>query len=151
MSDRFIAALPRELTPEQSLEAGEGFCRAITQNRIPWHFALHLELEKKGQPDWNPHTHIIFRDRDIETGKRFLYTSAGPRDRAVLAAKGVKAWSTSDFRVQWAEHMNRALERAGHEVRIDHRTLEYQCVGTSQHGNGSGNRSRRRLQHRDRV
>ena len=54
----------------------------VTQDRnVPWHFALHLELDKKNEPDWNPHAHIIFRDRDIETGKRYLYTSAGPKER----------------------------------------------------------------------
>jgi len=78
MSDRFIGGLPRELTPEQCIEVVEKFCREVTQDRVPWHFALHLELDKKNEPDWNPHAHIIFRDRDIETGRRFLYTSAGP-------------------------------------------------------------------------
>ena len=128
MSDRFIGALPRELTPEQCIEAVEKFCRDITQGRIPWHFALHLELEQKGDAKWNPHTHIIFRDRDIETGRRFLYTSAGAKERPKLAEKGIKAWSTADFRQAWQDHMNAALERAGHDVRIDRRTLKEQGI-----------------------
>jgi len=128
MSDRFIGALPRELTPEQCIEAVETFCRDVTQDRVPWHFALHLELDQKGQSDWNPHAHIIMRDRDIETGKRYLYTSSGPMERAQLAKKGAKFWSTKDFRVEWEQQMNRALERAGHEVRVDHRTLKEQGI-----------------------
>ncbi len=128
MSDRFIGALPRELTPEQCIEAVEKFCRDVTQDRVPWHFALHLELDKKNEPDWNPHAHIIIRDRDIETGKRFLNTSSGPADRAHLAAKGVECWTTRDFREEWAGQMNRALERAGHEARVDHRTLKEQGI-----------------------
>ena len=84
------------LTPEQCLEAVEEFCRAITKDRIPWHFALHLELEKKGEPDWNPHTHIIFRDRHIQTGKRFLYTSAGPKRSRCPHGQGRDgAWAPS--------------------------------------------------------
>src|SRR5208282_4714147 len=79
-------------------------------------------------PDWNPHAHIIFRDRDIETGRRFLYTSAGPRQRAELAAKGVETWSTRDFREEWGSQMNHALERAGHEARVDHRSLNEQGI-----------------------
>ena len=59
MSDRFIGSLPRELTPEQCIEAVERFCRDVTQDRVPWHFALHLELDKKNEPDWNPHAHIV--------------------------------------------------------------------------------------------
>ena len=48
----------------------EGFCRTVTGDHIPWHFALHLELNKKNDPDWNPHTHIIFRDRTGATVTR---------------------------------------------------------------------------------
>ncbi len=128
MSDRFIGALPRELTPEQCIEAVEKFCRDITQDRIPWHFALHLELDKKNVPEWNPHAHIIFRDRDIETGRRFLFTSAHPKERAELAEKGIHAWTTKDFRVEWEGQMNRALERAGYDARIDHRSLAEQGI-----------------------
>ena len=128
MSDRFIGALPRELTPEQCIAAVESFCHEVTQDRIPWHFALHLELDKKNEPDWNPHGHIIFRDRDIETGRRFLHTSAGPKERAELTAKGIEFWTTKDFRVEWEGQMNHALERAGHEVRIDHRSLKEQGI-----------------------
>ena len=128
MSDRFIGALPRELTPEQCIEAVETFCRDVTQDRVPWHFALHLELDKKNEPDWNPHVHIIFRDRDIETGRRYLYTSAGPKERAQLDAKGIDYWTTKDFREKWSADMNHALERAGHDVRIDHRSLKEQGI-----------------------
>ena len=128
MSDRFIGALPRELTPDQCIAAVESFCRDVTQDCIPWHFALHLELDKRGEADWNPHAHIIFRDRDIETGRRFLYTSAHPKERAQLAEKGVHAWTTKDFRIEWEGQMNRALERAGHEARIDHRSLKEQGI-----------------------
>lgn len=128
MSDRFIAALPRELTPEQCIEAVEGFCREVTGNRVPWHFALHLELDKKNEADWNPHTHIIFRDRDVESGRRVLYTSAGPKERRDLDAKGIDYWTTKDFRIEWNDHLNRALERAGHEARVDHRSLKEQGI-----------------------
>ncbi len=155
MSDRFIGALPRELTPEQCIEAVERFCREITKDRVPWHFALHLELDKKNEPDWNPHTHIIFRDRDIETGKRFLHTTAGPKERAQLDAKGIDYWTTRDFRVAWSEHMNHALERAGHDARIDHRTLKEQGIDRTPQihiGPGSQNAARkgRELQSVDR-
>jgi MobA/MobL family len=129
MSDRFIGALPRELTQEQCIAAVEKFCREVTQDRIPWHFALHLELDKKNDPDWNPHAHIIFRDRHIETGKRFLHTSAGPKERAQFDKKGIQYWTTKDFRAAWEAQMNRALHRAGHDIRIDHRSLKKQGIG----------------------
>ncbi|WP_259662986.1 MobA/MobL family protein, partial [Escherichia coli] len=34
----------------------------------------------------------------------------------------------SNARLAWADHANRALERAGHDARIDHRTLEAQGI-----------------------
>jgi hypothetical protein len=126
MSDRFIGALPRELTPEQCIEAVEAFCREVTQDRVPRHFALHLELEKKADKDWNPHAHIIFHDRDIETGERFLYTSAGAKEHRQLDAKGIRYWTTKAFREKWSATLNRALERAGRDERVDHRSLEEQ-------------------------
>jgi hypothetical protein len=128
MSDRFIGALPRELTPEQCVEAVERFCRDVTQDRVPWHFALHLELDKRDDRDWNPHAHIIIRDRDIETDRRYLHTSAGPKERVKLAEKGLHAWTTKDFRVEWERQMNHALERAGVEARVDHRSLKEQGI-----------------------
>ena len=48
-------AAPRT-SAEQCIEAVEAFWRKVTQDRIPWHFALHLELDQKNEPDWNPHT-----------------------------------------------------------------------------------------------
>lgn len=124
MSDRFIGALPRELTPDQCLAVVERFCRDVTGDRIPWHFGLHLELEHKADADWNPHAHVIFRDRDIETGKRHLNTSSGQRQRQEYEAKGVKCWSTADFRAAWQDHLNIELERNGHEVRVDARSYK---------------------------
>jgi hypothetical protein len=38
-----------------------------------------------------------------------------------------KAW-LEKTRAAWADHANRALEMAGHEARIDHRTLEAQGI-----------------------
>lgn len=122
MSDRFIAALPRELTPEQCVTVVEEWCQRVTGNRVPWHFGLHLELDQKDEANWNPHAHIIIRDRDIETGKRHLNTTAGQKERRQLAEKGIKAWSTADFRQAWQDSMNHALELAGHDVRIDARS-----------------------------
>ncbi|MBS0243448.1 MAG: MobA/MobL family protein [Proteobacteria bacterium] len=128
MSDRFIGALPRELTPEQCIAVVEAFCRSVTLDRVPWHFALHLELDKKHLPDWNPHAHIIIRDRDVTSGKRFLFTSAGPKERRQLEAKGIPYWSTERLREHWGRQLNLALERSGHMERVDHRSLEEQGI-----------------------
>ena len=48
VSDRFIIALPRELTPEQCIENVSEFCKATTRNPMPWRFVLHAEFKGKG-------------------------------------------------------------------------------------------------------
>jgi hypothetical protein len=107
----FIGALPPKLTPEQCIEAVENFCRDVTQDRVSCHFALHLDL--------NPHAHIRFRDRDIETNR------PGAKERAQLPVTGAQFQDTAAFRQKWNAEMNLALERAGHAVKKGH---QYACL-----------------------
>lgn len=122
--DKLMLALPRELTPAERHQLIREFAEEMTQGKAPWLAAFH----DKGKDAKNPHCHLIIRDRDPETGKRLLYLSAGKKERAQLAAKGIQALHTERIRAQWADHANRHLERAGHAERIDHRTLEAQGV-----------------------
>lgn len=108
--EKIILALPVELDHEQRVELVQDYCAALSQGRVPWLAAIH-----DGPLDWdNPHAHLIFRDRDIETGK------------TVIKASDFK--STLRFRALWEEKANRHLERAGLEARIDRRTLEAQGI-----------------------
>lgn len=67
----------------------------------------------------------MIRDRDIESGKRVIKLSDSARDRAKVGLQG----SAADMvRERWETYANRALERAGHEVRIDRRSLEDQGI-----------------------
>jgi hypothetical protein len=102
--DKFIVALPLELSPDERTELIRDFIREIGAENVGWAAAIHA----KGEDDQNPHAHVIVRDRDLDTGKRVLGTSE--KD------------STQRMRVAWAEVSNRALERAGVEARIDHRS-----------------------------
>lgn len=108
--DKVRVALPKELSPEQQRDLVKGFCEDMTQGRTPYLAAVHAGPKDAD----NPHAHIIIRDRDMESGKRFLKTTE--RD------------STERFREKWEEHANRALERAGREERIDHRSLKDQGI-----------------------
>jgi hypothetical protein len=62
----------------------------------------------------NPHAHLIFRDRDIATGK------------TVMKASDFK--STTRFRELWERKANEHLKRAGVAARIDRRTLKAQGI-----------------------
>lgn len=119
--DKIRLALPRELTQEQRAEVLREFCQDITGGRVPWFAGIH----QSGKDEHNPHAHIIIRDRDIETGKRVLKWSDSPRDRQKA---GLPPNAVEYIRERWEEIGNRALERAGHDVRIDRRTLEAQGI-----------------------
>lgn len=72
----------------------------------------------------NPHAHIQLTMRRI-AGAGF----APKKERAWNAPELLEAW-----RAAWAEHANRALERAGSEERIDHRSLAAQRAEAIQRG-----------------
>jgi hypothetical protein len=108
--DRVIVALPSELSREQNIELLQAYGERLTQGRTPWMAAIH---DGPGDVD-NPHAHIIFRDRDIETGRRVMLTT--------------EAGSTQRLRQAWEEEANLALEHAGREERIDRRSLAEQGI-----------------------
>lgn len=121
VADKLRLALPRELTPQQRMQLVQDFARDLTGGRVPWFAGIHAQ----GKDAHNPHCHMVLRDRDIETGKRVLHLSDSPRDRAKarLEPKAVE-W----VRAKWEDHANRALAQAGHDVRIDRRSLEAQGI-----------------------
>jgi len=114
-------ALPRELTHEQNAHLTRAFLGQLTGGRVPWLYAIH----DQGKDRHNPHAHLVLIDKDIDTGKRVLRLSDSPKDRekAGLPANGVE-W----IRVTWEQCANLALERAGHDARIDRRTLAAQGI-----------------------
>lgn len=119
--DKVMVALPIELDAVQRAELIRDFGESVTGNRTPWVAAMH-DMGKDAQ---NPHAHFIFRDRDIETGKRVMRLSDSKRDREKA---GLEPNGTDWLRQVWELKANAALERAGHEERIDRRTLEAQGI-----------------------
>lgn len=121
VADKIRLALPRELTPEQRMQLVRDFAEDVTGGRVPWFAGIHAQ----GKDAHNPHCHMVIRDRDIDTGKRVLRLSDSPRDRAKA---GLEPKAVEWVRAKWEDHANRALEAAGHDVRIDRRTLEAQGI-----------------------
>lgn len=114
-------ALPRELTHAQNAALLNDFLADVSRGRVSWFYAIH----DKGKDAHNPHAHIVLVDRDIETGKRVLLLSDSPKDRqkAGLPANGVE-W----IRERWEQCANQALAHAGHDARIDRRSLAAQGI-----------------------
>lgn len=123
LCDKLRLALPRELDESQRSALVREFMDGLTGgNRVPWYAAIH----QTGKDAHNPHAHIVVVDRDIETGKRVLALSDSIRDRE---KKGLPGPSAVEWvRERWEHYANTALERAGHEARIDRRTLEAQGI-----------------------
>ena len=121
--DKIRIALPRELDEWERAALVEAYVADLAGGRdVPWYAAIH----QSGKDAHNPHVHIAVHDRDMQTGKRVLRVSDSARDRRKDGLPGPKAvdW----IRERWEIICNRALEQAGHEARIDRRTLEAQGV-----------------------
>ena len=118
MCDKIRIALPRELSPQERIGAVRSFMENLTGgNAVPWFAAFH----EANMDAYNPHVHVVVRDRSVENGKRVIGLSDSKRD---WRKRGHDSESpTEHVRQLWEHHCNQALEQAGHEVRIDRRTL----------------------------
>jgi len=123
-------ALPVELTLDQQRELVDEFARHLTGGeRLPYTLAIHAG---KGE---NPHCHLMISERKNDGVQRPAdqwfkrYNAKQPERGGAQKSESLKpkAW-LEQTREAWADHANRALELAGHDARIDHRTLEVQGI-----------------------
>ena len=103
-------ALPRELNLAQMRTLVTDFARSqfVAKGMIA-DIAIHHA--KSG----NPHAHLLLTTRDLN-GQGF-----GQKNRDWNRKERLQEW-----RQEWAHHANCALELAGQEPRLDHRTLAAQ-------------------------
>jgi len=105
--DTFHIALPCQMTGEEQAATIRSFLWQLTDGGRARAFAcLH------GGQTHNPHVHVMFFDKDVETGKRVQQMS--------------ERGSTERMRALWERVCNGKLEEYGYDVRIDRRTLETQ-------------------------
>ena len=110
-------ALPRELSRQARLALVRAFAREqFVQRGMVCDLAVHEQVsEVDGQVQ--PHAHLLLTMREV-TPHGF--------------GKKVRAWGSramfNTWREAWAEHVNRALERAGVAERVDHRSLKAQGI-----------------------
>ncbi len=112
LAREFDIALPVELSHDDKRELVRNFVKEQLVSR-----SLVADLAFHDMNSHNPHVHIMLTTRRIEA-KGF-----GAKERDL---------DKKDFllklRESWSEIANRALERAGHSEKIDHRTLEEQGI-----------------------
>ena len=118
--DKLMLALPLGLSQEERYEAVRSYMHELGQGRIAWCAAHHEDRD-------NPHTHVVFKDADITTGHKVIGTTTNARDVREAEAHGWKVpprTTTADMRKMWCDHLNGFMERAGLDIRYDHRTFK---------------------------
>ncbi|MTH80150.1 MobQ family relaxase, partial [Paracoccus aestuariivivens] len=111
-------ALPAELDTEDRAVLVREFGAALVKRYgIAVDVALHAPHREGDQR--NHHAHVLTTTRAIGAG------GFGDKTRVLDAAK-TGGSEIEAMRALWAGMQNRALERAGEQVRVDHRSLEVQ-------------------------
>ena len=127
---RVEVALPVALSVDEQRELAVGFAHSLTDaEQLPYTLAIHA-----GEGT-NPHCHLLISERTNDGLERSpeqwfsRYNAAEPEHGGARKTRALypKAW-LEETREAWAEQTNQALERAGHAIRIDHRSLEAQGI-----------------------
>lgn len=133
-------ALPTELTPEQQKELVRDY---VKENFVDHGMIADVAIHDKG--DGNPHAHILLTMREVDRegnwqqkckkeyeldkdGNKQRLPSGNYKCRKIETNDWNKKESLEKWREGWEKTANRHLEKAGHEVRIDRRSLEAQGV-----------------------
>ena len=120
-------ALPKELNEDERREAASSFAERLTGGeRLPYTLAIH----QGGTNGENPHAHLMFSERGNDgierSGEQWFkrHNAKAPEKGGARKSRAAKAGDWLDkTRKAWEQTANRALERAGREERIDHRSL----------------------------
>jgi hypothetical protein len=114
-------ALPRELGKSEREELAREVTRELMGDRFAYTMAVHVPLAKDNIDQ--PHMHLMFSERAVDPSTRGL---AEDRFFKRNGAKKDPAWNDrnkpEEVREKWVETMNRAMERAGQEQRLDARS-----------------------------
>ena len=119
-------SLPVELSREDRRNLAIQFAESLTEDEnLPYTLAVHED--KSG----NPHAHLIISERPndgIERDSKTWfkrYNANNPASGGTKKTESLKPESWLELtRISWEAYANTALERAGFDVRIDHRSNE---------------------------
>lgn len=131
-------ALPRELSVSQQRELLSAY---VSEQFVARGMIADVAIHRDN-PE-NPHAHIMLTMRPLnpdgtwgaksrkeyvldENGEKIKLKSGEYKSYKVPTTDWDKVETLENWRAEWAAYANRALERAGHSDRIDHRSLEAQ-------------------------
>jgi hypothetical protein len=110
LAREFELALPAELDLDQQRDLVRGWAAAqFTAHGVVADVAIHDGGRRTGKPA-NPHAHVM-------TSMRALHPTGwdSKKNREFEGRAKIEEWRSS-----WADHANRALKLAGHDVEISH-------------------------------
>jgi hypothetical protein len=125
-------ALPVELSDTERGQLVREFVTEQIGDKHAYAWAIH---EPRGH---NPHVHVMFSERTLDgtlrNREQYFKRANGKNPERGGHAKSDRFTSSRGpeevvaLRARWAEVQNQALERAGVEARVDHRSFEAQGI-----------------------
>lgn len=124
----FELALPVELTPEQRRELTTDFAKSLVDKYgVAADVGVH-EPSRKGDQR-NHHAHILITTRQISAQGLGEKTDLEREDKTLRAqGKPSGREQLEELRAAWATWCNVALELAGHQERVSHKSLKAQGI-----------------------
>jgi ATP-dependent exoDNAse (exonuclease V) alpha subunit len=124
----FEVALPAELTAEERRELAVDYAKSLVDKYgVAADVAIH-EPNPKGDVR-NYHAHIMITTREVDEQGFGKKTDLELSDKALREQdKPVGREQIKELRAEWAERCNLALERAGYEERVSHKSLKEQEI-----------------------
>ena len=121
-------SLPRELSRDDQIALAREFRDAMIGDRHAYSLAIHVPKTLDGNSE-NPHIHLMFCERVIDDRTRVFDENLYFKRNGAMKDR---SWSDQDkveeVRQAWETMANRALDKAGFDVRIDRRSLAAQGI-----------------------
>ena len=121
IAERFIIALPHELTLQQNVWLIQDYIKGafVRQGRV---VQVAIHAPEHGD-ERNVHAHLLVSTRGVDA-QGFKATKTEEQHYRHLYRRQY----VTDLRERWEAAANHHLQRHGHEARIDHRTLAAQGI-----------------------
>jgi len=130
----WVIALPDELTADQRKDVAKNFAQSIV-DRYGVIADLAIHEPSKGGNDKNHHAHIMLTTRkaELDPDNKLILTTKADIELSNTKRKSLNMGTTQEeikaIRTKWADLANYALEQAGHNEKIDHRSYADQGNG----------------------
>ena len=130
----WVIALPDELDPDQRKDLAKDFAMSLV-DRYGVIADLAIHEPSKGGNDKNHHAHIMLTTRkaELDPNNKLILTTKTDIELSNTKRKSLDMGTTQEeikaIRTKWADLANYALEQAGHNEKIDHRSYADQGNG----------------------